>query len=199
MVGQATGIELLVLAIGADQQGDEQADAATVHVFEVSEVEDDRAGLVAASLVISVGQRLVGRYRAGVRDGVWRQLRADGKKVSEGGFVDDLRQGAWTLYLDDGSRAQGEYLDDQRQGRWVVYGKNGNRRAEGPVVDGVRQGVWSEYDARGRLLAKGPYINDRRHGEWTLYSAAGKRQGQVRYRDGQRHDAGIPELETSLR
>ena len=61
VVGQATSVELLALAVGTDEQGNEQADAATVHVLEVREVEDDGASLVAAGLVVGGGQRLIGR------------------------------------------------------------------------------------------------------------------------------------------
>ena len=42
VLAQADGEEPLTLALDADEQRDEQPDAATVHVVEAGEVEDDR-------------------------------------------------------------------------------------------------------------------------------------------------------------
>src|SRR5206468_3668126 len=44
---EPTGEKLLLLPIGADQERHEQPDAATVHVVGASEVQHDRAGLIA--------------------------------------------------------------------------------------------------------------------------------------------------------
>src|SRR5215210_4942346 len=60
VVAEAVGKELLLLAVDTYEQRDKQPDAATVHVLEVLEVQDDRTLLPIAGLVISVHQHVLG-------------------------------------------------------------------------------------------------------------------------------------------
>src|SRR5215207_1192265 len=58
---QPEGDQPLALAVRPDQQRHQHPDAATVHVLETAEVEDDRAGELAARPRVGVGQGLLGR------------------------------------------------------------------------------------------------------------------------------------------
>src|SRR5215212_7126666 len=60
VIAEPVGQQLLLLAIDADKQRDKQPYAATVHVLEVLEVQDDRACLPVAGLVVGVHQDVLG-------------------------------------------------------------------------------------------------------------------------------------------
>src|SRR4249919_3732590 len=51
--------QALLVAVRADEQGDEQADPARVHVLELREVEDDRSRTLAAGLLVGLSQGAV--------------------------------------------------------------------------------------------------------------------------------------------
>ena len=83
VIGQPGRHEASAAALGADQQGHQQPDAATVHVLELAEVEDDGLG--------AVGHReAVGGAEVGFAGG--RDVARDAK---DGG-------GAFLVELDDG-------------------------------------------------------------------------------------------------
>src|SRR4051794_29404959 len=63
VLGQAVGAQLLVGTLGADEQRDQQADAAAVHVVQAGEVQDDPAGLLRARLAVGVHELVLARRR----------------------------------------------------------------------------------------------------------------------------------------
>src|ERR671910_3103330 len=60
VVAEAVGEEPLLLAVDADEQRDQEPYAATVHVLEALEVQDDRADPPVAGLAVSVHQDALG-------------------------------------------------------------------------------------------------------------------------------------------
>src|SRR5918998_2611059 len=60
VVAEAVGQQLLLFAVDADEQRNQETDAATVHILEVLEVQDDRTYLPIAGLVVGVHQHVLG-------------------------------------------------------------------------------------------------------------------------------------------
>src|SRR5579884_585464 len=63
VVAETAGQETLLGAVDADQQRDQEADATTVHVLEVVEVEDDDAGPIVGREGVRIGESLIGKGR----------------------------------------------------------------------------------------------------------------------------------------
>lgn len=58
----------------------------------------------------------------GKREGPVKKWHPNGKVHVEGQYVNDLRQGTFTIYDSRGRiRASGQYENDQRHGPWVIY------------------------------------------------------------------------------
>jgi hypothetical protein len=68
----------------------------------------------------SIGASHVESYES-KRDGPARAWYANGKPRSEGMYANNLREGRWTFYDEDGAvTAVGQYRGDRREGEWAV-------------------------------------------------------------------------------
>ena len=104
----------------------------------------------------------------------------------EGSYVDDQRQGTWTLIWKDGTRDVGPYVNGERHGNWSIS-FDGGSRGEGPYVNGEMHGTWTIFhEGRSDDLVReeGPYVNGERHGTWIGYDQSGKELGTVRFENG---------------
>ena len=97
---------------------------------------------------------LVASFWHGLRDGQWREWRANGTKMRFLAYKRDVLHGRCEEFHADGSPASsGEYRDGRRTGRWVDVDASGKRRRTAEYKDGVLHGsVRIELD--GRTLTK---------------------------------------------
>lgn len=74
------------------------------------------------------------------------------KKYIEGGVKNDLRNGEWKSYFENGN-VQSEifYIQGKENGDYKVYRENGNRFIEGHFDMGNCVGEWSFYGENGDL------------------------------------------------
>ena len=74
----------------------------------------------------------------------------DGSLYMEGEIKDDVRNGEWTSYFQDGKvQSKGFFENDKRTGHSLVYYENGNLWMDGSYRDGMRIGPWIYYDEQG--------------------------------------------------
>lgn len=118
----------------------------------------------------------------------------DDQLLSRGQYTNDLLNGIYTAYFDDGSIRQtipyvnqmkdgnsytyyksGEihsithYANNLKHGQEIVYDKNGNERSKCNYEKGKRNGKYVEY-LNDKPLIEGNYLNDQKVGEWIEYS-----------------------------
>ena len=82
--------------------------------------------------------RVGGRW---VKDGPATFHRQDGSLAARGGYERGLESGAWSEWLEDGTRAEGAYLEGRREGPWVYWHPEGTRQEEGAYAAGNHQGL----------------------------------------------------------
>ena len=74
----------------------------------------------------------------------------NGQKYMEGAFKDELREGKWTSWYDDGTLwSEAEFKAGENQGLFTVYHFNGQLYYKGAYNNGERIGVWIFFDESG--------------------------------------------------
>ena len=96
--------------------------------------------------------RYQGKYRNGLRDGLWRVTDAeDGSPIWET---------TW---------ANGEW-----HGPSTSWYRSGRRRSAGDYEHGCMSGVWTYWFENGQTAATGQYAADRKTGAWQYWDDEGK-------------------------
>ena len=116
--------------------------------------------------------RVGGRW---VKDGPATFHRQDGSLAARGGYERGLESGAWSEWLEDGTRAEGAYLEGRREGPWVYWHPEGTRQEEGAYAAGLREGRWRWWYPDGSLRGEAEYAGGRMHGRVVEY----RRDGSV--------------------
>jgi len=119
------------------------------------------------------GLKLVGSYRDGSKQGVFREYDKGGKIT--------------TAYLYDGNVKLGEGIIDaegREQGPWKLFYPTGELKAEGAFIDGKREGPWSFFFVSGKKEQKGNYRGGLANGSWTWFFESGETEREEGYRRG---------------
>ncbi len=75
------------------------------------------------------------------------------KKKMEGGFTDNLRNGLWTAWFEDGKKwSEGYFKNGMNDSLRTVYHPNGKKYYEGSYKMDKRIGIWKFWDESGRLV-----------------------------------------------
>ena len=115
-------------------------------------------------------------FVSGQSDKLITEYNADSTIRGEG-LIDEnnLKQGNWTYYADDGKVLQmGRFVDDLRTGVWLVYDNNGNIVMETNFVEGKSYGTLRKFYPGKRLKSEGEIKDDIRVGIWKEYHENGK-------------------------
>ena len=84
----------------------------------------------------------------------------NGNKKMEGAFSNNVRDGKWIAWYDDGVVwSVGYYINGKRSGSSNVYYPNGQTRYEKNYVNDTAQGVWMFYDETGEPIGRAEYKN----------------------------------------
>lgn len=71
-------------------------------------------------------KKLVGHYKSGKKDGKWTYWYINGKKQSEGYFIQNIKTGETTVFHENGKLFyKGQYTEGQKDGVWVFYNDQG--------------------------------------------------------------------------
>ncbi len=97
-----------------------------------------------------------------VPHGSYASYHPNGKKSSEGQYVDGFRSGLWTFY-DEAGQVTGrtEFEGGNYHGKRVQYFANGKPRIIEEFSKGKRNGVVQEFSEDGKLVRQARYQDDR--------------------------------------
>lgn len=152
--------------------------------------------------------RIVGTYKNGVKDGIFREysmegdviastVYKDGKTISEG-IMDDsgLEQGHWKYFFSKNKvKSEGDYKDGKRTGLWKFYHDNGNLMEQGSYVDGKPEGIWVWFYENGKTLRQETYKNGQEIGEAKEFTdSTAKVITQGSYEDGKKEGLWVYEI-----
>jgi len=87
-----------------------------------------------------------GAYQFGKKEGLWSLYAKNGRRIGEGTFVSDIKEGEWTegTDIDFGSRffGKGTYSNNQKNGQWNYVAPRQNPTIKGSFTDGNPSGEW---------------------------------------------------------
>ncbi len=137
-------------------------------------------------------------------------LHDNGEKLSEGKFVDDVRDGLWTWWYDTGEEfasmtydmgkpvgterhlsrdgeviTTGEYKDgDEFHGTFVDFTGDLTITSMRTYQDGSPDGKWQWWHPDGSLNTEGAFEGGEKHGLWTWYYPNGQRFAESNFDHG---------------
>ncbi|MGL5822791.1 MAG: hypothetical protein ACRCYE_14385 [Sarcina sp.] len=138
----------------------------------------------------------------------------DNKKVYEGEFEGNYRDGRGTIYYENGNvKYSGEWKGDSPhgigalfyengvkfyEGRWsfgsaygqgVLFNENGRRQYEGQFKESKKNGMGTMYFEDGAIY-KGEWVNDEREGFGSLYYPSGELEYRGTWKDSKKEGYG---------
>lgn len=108
------------------------------------------------------------------------------KKLSEGVYVNKLKEGVWKIYHVDGKSVMTEepYKNDKLNGIKKAYYISGNLSEEIEYKDGVEDGIWNQYAENGVKIKETQYKNGVMDGKLIIRDASGKITDEAKYVNG---------------
>lgn len=133
-----------------------------------------------------------------VREGHFVYYYENGKKQSEGDYINDKHSGPWTYWYENGQKkSEGNCTAGNLEGIWTYYFESGEKKSEGKFIRNNRDGTWNFwyksgkpeavetykvgfvtssklYYKNGNLNSEGEYLNGQKHGTWIFYNVDGR-------------------------
>jgi len=131
------------------------------------------------------------------------------KKVAEGIFVHQKKEGTWVYYSNEIKVAEEHYknglkngvsrkfyesgelmekadwVNDKREGDVIIYFKTGEPYFQCQMKADQRHGLCTIQSKEGKPEMEAYYKNNLRDGEWKFYDENGKLQYQLNYKEGE--------------
>ncbi len=145
----------------------------------------------------------------GFKQGEWRKTDAKGNIIYTGSFKDNIPQGLFKYYYEDGKvrseltysadgkmaialnfyptgkkMAEGIYIETKKDGLWKYYNDLEILSAEETYQKGSPNGVWKTYYDDGKLLEERPYKSGTKDGVCKQYFMDGKLKSEVNFING---------------
>lgn len=132
-----------------------------------------------------------------------------GKKVAEGNYVNQLKEGDWVYfsgnrkvaeeqfklgfkdgtslkYYDTGELMEkADWVNNMQNGNYQVFYKNGNPYLQCKMSNNQRNGLCLILSENGRMEMEANYKNNLRDGEWKFYNNNGEFQYSLKYDNGE--------------
>jgi antitoxin component YwqK of YwqJK toxin-antitoxin module len=141
--------------------------------------------------------KIVGTYKKGVPEGVFRQydekgnidsamVFSKGRLLRQGRMDNQGReQGTWKEFYESGHlRGIGNYVDGKKEGEWKFSFENDSLEQVGEYVRGVPNGPWRWYYPDGKLRREETYREGKEEGEMKEYDEEGGVMAEGKYVDG---------------
>jgi len=122
---------------------------------------------------------------------------ANGTIATRGVYVDDLREGVFTEYDEDGNIISGAVyeggtqiaegitnLEGKRIGIWKEFYPTGEVKVIGQYENGMKSGRWEYFAESGELIQEGSFLEGELHGNWRWYYLDGDLHRDESYRRG---------------
>lgn len=88
----------------------------------------------------------------GPKNGKWKEFNKHAILISEGFYVNDIRDGLWKFYYDSGELLiEEEYELGKKNGKYNSFFRNGKLMSHGKFSHDLRQGEFKVYNEQGRL------------------------------------------------
>lgn len=105
--------------------------------------------------VNSDGERILqvsGKYKQGVKEGVWKSYYENGEKKEEAKYENGLLEGEYkSYYMNKKLKEEGEYEANQKTGKWIYYYQNGKKESEGKYDEDKKVKKWKYYKSNGKV------------------------------------------------
>ena len=132
-----------------------------------------------------------------------------GRKIADGAYVNEKREGKWLFFSNNVKVAEeefsngvkhglsrtfypaGEVLEESewkngvQEGNYRVFFKTGKPYMQCKFSTGKRNGLCLSYFQNGRVEMDAHYKNNLRHGEWKFYNSEGEHLYTLIYEEGQ--------------
>jgi uncharacterized protein len=141
--------------------------------------------------------KIVGTYKKGVPEGVFRQYDEKGNlegtkvyhagKMLREGIMDEQgrEQGQWKEYYESGHlRSIGNYVDGRREGEWKFSFENDSMEQVGTYEKGKPNGPWKWYYPNGTLRREETYSSGKENGNMKEYDQEGSVIAEGNYVEG---------------
>jgi antitoxin component YwqK of YwqJK toxin-antitoxin module len=149
---------------------------------------------------------VVGKMILGKRQGLWSEWNQVGRKIAEGNYRDNIKQGLWTFWIQKTCwKTTGQMVEGKRQGLWAEWSQDGSKTSEGPYLNNQKEGLWTYHNLHGveelrqtvqmvagerqgletklwngRKIEEGHYKDNEREGLWTTWNQEGQK-GEARH------------------
>lgn len=128
-----------------------------------------------------------GNFRDGKPVGEWKRYYEGGQTKAVIRYQENSDSAYATLFDRWGKKmAEGIYRDEKREGTWIFY-SNGQKISEEEYAAGVRHGTSRTYYPTGELLEESEWQNGVQEGNHSVYFQTGKPYMQCKFSNGKRN------------
>ncbi len=126
-------------------------------------------------------------FRKGLEDGFLHEYTKEGKVITEGEFIDGLKEGEWFYEVGD-HKEIGNYKDDLKTGVWKYYYViNGKLNFEGNFREGEPDGKHKFYYENGKLMREEIYNVGIKSDSWKSYNELGELVLTIFFKEGKEY------------
>jgi uncharacterized protein len=126
-----------------------------------------------------------GVYLDGLRDGEWKYYDVDGYLSSTENYSKGNLEGKYTSYHPSGKiKTEYSYQNDQLEGIYKAYYLNGTLERQGYYAGGEEQGYWYYYHEDGARAETRYYLNGEQNGKQVTFDVTGKKYKEDIIRNG---------------
>ena len=145
-----------------------------------------------------------GHFKDGKPVGEWKRYHPGGQLKA---LIEYKGDTAFTQLFDVWHKkvAEGNYVDQQKEGLWKIYRDN-LLVADETYVKGVKNGVAHQYYETGFVMEESHWVNGEKNGDYELFYPSGEPYLQCKMKDGERHgiflvyyENGVPEREAAYK
>ena len=118
------------------------------------------------------------------KEGIWK-MYANNTKVAEEKYENGLRNGESLKFYDTGEILEkAGWINGKQEGNYILLYKNGQPFMQCKFSNNLRNGPCLSYYSNGKLEMEAEYKNNLRHGEWKFYDEDGKYLYSLLYNEG---------------
>lgn len=95
------------------------------------------------------------------KNGKWKEFNKHAVLISEGQYMDGVRDGLWKFYYDSGELLiEEEYSHGKKNGKYTSFFRNGKLMSHGQFSNDWRDGEFRVYSEQGKLTKVLVFKND---------------------------------------
>lgn len=108
------------------------------------------------------------------------------KKMSEGSYINKMKEGIWKIYHIDGQNVMSEepYVNDKIHGIKKVFYISGKLSEELGYKNGIENGISNQYAENGIKIKETQYLNGNLDGKIIIRDETGKITDEAKYVNG---------------